>query len=149
MTLSIQDLVYSVQFSPGGSSTLLAAACASTPFFTGVAHAQSAPLNSMAQRVIIDTDLGVDDAFALPLAMHSKELSIEAITAVSGNLPLELTLASAAAAAVFDSGVPIVIVGLNVTERVRLNDTHVQRLEAANNSSSLARAASPETASHL
>jgi inosine-uridine nucleoside N-ribohydrolase len=93
--------------------------------------------------------LGVDDAFALPLVMHSKELSIEAITAVSGNLPLELTLASAAAAAVFDSGVPIVIVGLNVTERVRLNDTHVQRLEAANNSSSLARAASPETASHL
>jgi purine nucleosidase len=43
-----------------------------------------------------------------------------------------------AAAAVFDSGMPIIMVGLNVTEQVRLNDTHVQRLEAANNPSARA-----------
>src|SRR6202045_2882476 len=46
-------------------------------------------------RVIIDTDPGVDDALALLLAMHSPELKIEAITAVAGNVPLELSLPNA------------------------------------------------------
>jgi len=47
------------------------------------------------QRVIIDTDPGVDDAFALLLAMRSPELKIEAITTVAGNVPLDLTLPNA------------------------------------------------------
>jgi purine nucleosidase len=46
-------------------------------------------------RVILDTDPGVDDAFALLLAMRSPELMIEGITAVAGNVPLELTLPNA------------------------------------------------------
>jgi inosine-uridine nucleoside N-ribohydrolase len=46
-------------------------------------------------RVIIDTDPGVDDALALFLAMRSPELKIEAITAVAGNVPLNLTLPNA------------------------------------------------------
>src|SRR6266481_1709473 len=46
-------------------------------------------------RVMIDTDPGVDDAFALLLAMRSPELKIEAITAVAGNVPLDLTLPNA------------------------------------------------------
>jgi inosine-uridine nucleoside N-ribohydrolase len=46
-------------------------------------------------RVIIDTDPGVDDAFALLLAMSSPELKIEAITPVAGNVPLALTLPNA------------------------------------------------------
>jgi inosine-uridine nucleoside N-ribohydrolase len=46
-------------------------------------------------RVIIDTDPGVDDALALLLAMRSPELKIEGITAVAGNVPLELTLPNA------------------------------------------------------
>jgi inosine-uridine nucleoside N-ribohydrolase len=46
-------------------------------------------------RVIIDTDPGVDDAFALLLAMRSSELKIEAITPVAGNVPLDLTLPNA------------------------------------------------------
>jgi len=46
-------------------------------------------------RVIIDTDPGVDDALALLLAMRSPELKIEAITAVAGNVPLDLTLPNA------------------------------------------------------
>jgi inosine-uridine nucleoside N-ribohydrolase len=46
-------------------------------------------------RVIIDTDPGVDDALALLLAMRAPELKIEAITAVAGNVPLELTLPNA------------------------------------------------------
>ena len=37
----------------------------------------------------------MDDAFALLFAMRSPELKIEAITAVSGNVPLELTLPNA------------------------------------------------------
>ncbi|HEV2178240.1 MAG TPA: nucleoside hydrolase [Terriglobia bacterium] len=47
------------------------------------------------RRVIIDTDPGVDDAFALLFAMRSPELKIEAITPVAGNVPLSLTLPNA------------------------------------------------------
>lgn len=45
--------------------------------------------------VVIDTDPGVDDAFALLLAMRSPELEIEAVTPVAGNVPLDLTLPNA------------------------------------------------------
>jgi purine nucleosidase len=58
---------------------------------TGAAFGQAAG----ARRVIIDTDPGVDDAFALLLAMRSPELKIEGITAVAGNVPLELSLPNA------------------------------------------------------
>jgi inosine-uridine nucleoside N-ribohydrolase len=47
------------------------------------------------QKIIIDTDPGVDDAFALFLAMRSPELQIEAVTPVAGNVSLDLTLANA------------------------------------------------------
>jgi purine nucleosidase len=43
----------------------------------------------MKKQVIIDCDVGVDDALALILAFHSPELEIKAITAVNGNVPLE------------------------------------------------------------
>ena len=45
--------------------------------------------------MIIDTDPGVDDAFALLFAMRSPELKIEGITPVAGNVPLEFTLPNA------------------------------------------------------
>ena len=48
-----------------------------------------------AQKVIIDTDPGVDDAFALLLAMRSPELKVLAVTAVAGNVPLNVTLPNA------------------------------------------------------
>lgn len=38
------------------------------------------------QRVIIDTDPGVDDALAILLALHSPELQVEALTVVPGNV---------------------------------------------------------------
>jgi inosine-uridine nucleoside N-ribohydrolase len=44
----------------------------------------------MAKKVIIDCDVGVDDALALILAFHSPELEIEAVTGVNGNVPLDL-----------------------------------------------------------
>ena len=44
----------------------------------------------MPQHIIIDTDPGVDDALALILALQSPELCVEAITAVSGNVHVDL-----------------------------------------------------------
>ena len=48
-----------------------------------------------ARRIILDTDPGVDDAIAIFLAVRSPELRVEAITVVSGNVPLALTLPNA------------------------------------------------------
>jgi len=41
------------------------------------------------QRILIDTDPGVDDAYAILLAMRSPELCVEAITTVCGNVSVE------------------------------------------------------------
>ena len=41
------------------------------------------------QRILIDTDPGVDDAYAILFAMRSPELHIPAITTVCGNVPVE------------------------------------------------------------
>ncbi|WP_312429856.1 nucleoside hydrolase [Lacrimispora sp.] len=41
------------------------------------------------RRIIIDTDCGSDDAVALIMALKSKDVHIEAITTVCGNVPLE------------------------------------------------------------
>jgi len=43
----------------------------------------------MKKKVIIDCDVGVDDALALILAFHSPELEVKAVTAVNGNVPLD------------------------------------------------------------
>ena len=40
----------------------------------------------MAQKLIIDTDPGIDDAFALTLAMLEPKLDVQVITATSGNV---------------------------------------------------------------
>jgi inosine-uridine nucleoside N-ribohydrolase len=42
----------------------------------------------MPQKVMIDCDVGVDDALALILAFHSTELEVKAVTGVNGNVPL-------------------------------------------------------------
>ena len=42
----------------------------------------------MVKKVMIDCDVGVDDALALILAFHSPELDVKAITGVNGNVPL-------------------------------------------------------------
>lgn len=41
------------------------------------------------QRILIDTDPGVDDAYAILLAMRSSALCVEAITTVCGNVSVE------------------------------------------------------------
>jgi inosine-uridine nucleoside N-ribohydrolase len=70
-----------------------AAATAATPSVahSGLVDAASA----VPRRIILDTDPGVDDAMAIFLALRSPELKVEAITAVSGNVPLSLTLPNA------------------------------------------------------
>src|SRR6266702_4358332 len=40
------------------------------------------------QHIILDTDPGIDDALALFLTLASPEIEIEAITTVSGNIPV-------------------------------------------------------------
>ena len=42
------------------------------------------------QRILLDTDTGVDDALAIILALNSPELKVEAITSVSGNIHVDL-----------------------------------------------------------
>jgi len=41
------------------------------------------------KNVILDCDVGVDDALALILAFHSPELEVKAVTGVNGNVPLD------------------------------------------------------------
>ncbi len=43
------------------------------------------------RKIIIDTDPGQDDAVAILMAIASQELEVVGITAVAGNVPLELT----------------------------------------------------------
>lgn len=49
----------------------------------------------MTQDIIIDTDPGQDDAVAILLALASPELRVLGITAVAGNVPLDLTALNA------------------------------------------------------
>ena len=48
----------------------------------------------MRQRIILDTDTGVDDALAICLAMRSPEIDVAHITAVSGNIDVEYATAN-------------------------------------------------------
>ncbi len=47
------------------------------------------------KKVIIDCDPGMDDSLALILALKSDKLSIEAVTTVAGNYPIDVTSANA------------------------------------------------------
>ncbi|MFQ5840274.1 MAG: nucleoside hydrolase [Candidatus Methylomirabilales bacterium] len=48
----------------------------------------------MAERVLIDCDPGIDDALALILALKSPEITVEAITTVAGNAPVDVCTAN-------------------------------------------------------
>lgn len=51
------------------------------------------------RRFILDTDTGSDDVWALVAALRAREIRVEAITTVCGNLPLELCVKNALLAA--------------------------------------------------
>jgi inosine-uridine nucleoside N-ribohydrolase len=61
----------------------------------GTNASRSAHPPTTPRRILLDADTGVDDAIAILLALRSPELHIEAITAVSGNVPLAFTLPNA------------------------------------------------------
>jgi len=64
----------------------------------------------MKKRVVIDTDSGVDDALALLLALLSPELQVEAISTVTGNVPLEqATINVALILSLLDSKTPLIL----------------------------------------
>lgn len=52
-------------------------------------------MSHMTQNIIIDTDPGQDDAVAILLALASPELNVLGLTAVAGNVPLDLTARNA------------------------------------------------------
>ena len=93
----------SLRLAPTVTRRKFVTSSAAAVFASASGFAGMAPLSQMAardgaggqSRVIIDTDPGVDDAFALLLPMRSPELKIEAITPVAGNVPLEVTLPNA------------------------------------------------------
>ena len=45
-------------------------------------------VGSAMKRIILDTDIGIDDALALIFALKSNVLRVEAVTTVSGNVPV-------------------------------------------------------------
>ena len=49
----------------------------------------------MSERIIIDTDPGVDDALAILMALGAPELEVEAITTVFGNVDVASTTRNA------------------------------------------------------
>ena len=49
----------------------------------------------MSQRLVIDTDPGHDDAFAVLLALASPEVEVLGLTTVAGNVPVAVTTANA------------------------------------------------------
>ncbi|WP_158822395.1 nucleoside hydrolase [Granulicella sp. S156] len=84
------------RFVSQGCLTLAATSIASSTTFGQIERASMIASRSAGpRRIIIDTDPGVDDAFAIFLAITSPELKIEAITAVAGNVPLSFTLPNA------------------------------------------------------
>ena len=59
-------------------------------------------------RLVIDTDPGVDDAHALMAALGHPNAQVDALTTVSGNVPLARTTANALTIAdAMDADVPI------------------------------------------
>jgi hypothetical protein len=88
------------QFLENSAGALVASSFAAIPagsFPAAAASATSSFTNAPTtpRRILLDADTGVDDAIAILLALRSPELQIEAITAVSGNVPLAFTLPNA------------------------------------------------------
>lgn len=87
------------EFLRASAATLAAGALPAVPASSLEASENPAPIvpakPAKPQRIILDTDPGVDDAIAFFLALRSPELQVEAVTPVSGNVPLHFTLPNA------------------------------------------------------
>ncbi len=47
------------------------------------------------RKLMIDTDTASDDAVALIMALREKDVKVEAITVVAGNVPIDLAVKNA------------------------------------------------------
>lgn len=62
----------------------------------------------MKRKLIIDTDPGIDDAVALAIALFSKDVDVELITTVNGNVSLDkVTKNTLKLLAYFDKNIPV------------------------------------------
>lgn len=72
--------------------TALLLACAGP---AGAASAEDSAGLSGHHRVIIDTDTAGDDAFAIAMAVYAPNVTVEGLTVLSGNVPLDQAVANA------------------------------------------------------
>jgi purine nucleosidase len=79
------------------------------------------------QRIILDTDPGIDDALALFLALASPEITIEAVTTVSGNVSVEQTTYNALSLLTLtgNTDIPIAYGSSQPLVRERVDAAHV------------------------
>ena len=79
------------------------------------------------QRIILDTDPGIDDALALFLALASPEVTIEAVTTVSGNVSVEQTTYNALSLLTFtgNTDIPVAYGSSQPLVRERVDASHV------------------------
>ncbi len=79
------------------------------------------------QRIILDTDPGIDDALALFLALASPEVTLEAITTVSGNVSVEQTTRNAITLLTLAgrTDIPVAIGSSQPLVRKRVDAAHV------------------------
>lgn len=79
------------------------------------------------QRIILDTDPGIDDALALFLALASPEIIIEAVTTVSGNVSVEQTTYNALSLLTLtgNTNIPVAYGSSQPLVRERVDASHV------------------------
>ena len=73
------------------------------------------------RKIIIDTDPGIDDAAALALAVFSKELDVQLITTVAGNVGLDKTTYNALRmVSLWDARIPVAAGAARPLQRQKL-----------------------------
>lgn len=98
----------------------------------------------MQKRVIIDTDPGVDDALALMLALSSKELHVEAITTVNGNVSLGQATRNAALLLELLDPRPRPIVAMGAVKPLHKNQIRAQSVHGSDGLGGLYRFKNPD-----
>jgi inosine-uridine nucleoside N-ribohydrolase len=96
----------------------------------------------MTRRLLIDTDPGIDDALAILLALSSPGTSVEAVTTVAGNVPLERATSNARrilAVAAPDPMPPVARGAATPLKRALVTAGHVHGQDGLGNLGALAR----------
>jgi purine nucleosidase/pyrimidine-specific ribonucleoside hydrolase len=99
---------------------------------------------ALPKRVIIDTDPGVDDALALILALRSPEIRVEAITTVSGNVPVDQATKNAIRVLDLLRPEPRPIVGKGASRPLKKSPITAQSVHGADGLGELGRFTNPD-----